>query len=163
MTCRILLYSNAGRTQKVGEELAWELGAQLHEIGSVAPEETLWSRLKMRLFSMLPNQDGYEVPDQPWDRSDLLILGTPVCNGKPARPLRQWLESHPALPDRIAFLMVSDQGDYPAEAVEEMTTLTGHAPVAVLHVCNGDLATGNWKSRMQHFLDQCVVRYRKTA
>ncbi|MGI3166092.1 flavodoxin family protein [Pseudooceanicola sp. 200-1SW] len=163
MTCRILLYCDDGSTLKVGEELAWELGAQLHEIEASTPEEGMWSRMKTGLFALLSRNLTIDVPDQPWDRSDLLILGAPIWQGRSARPLRQWLESQPALPERVAFLLTSDDSGYPAEAVEDLTALTGHKPVAVLHLGRGDLTSGAWKGPVEHFLDQCVVRYRQTA
>ncbi|MBR9762181.1 MAG: hypothetical protein GYB53_01230 [Rhodobacteraceae bacterium] len=163
MTCRILLHSINGRTRKVGEELAWELGAQLHEIDIDTPEHSLAGRLMTRLSSLVARSLSIAVPDQPWQRSDLLILGAPVGNGRAARPLRQWLESHPDLPARVALLLTSDEADYPAQAVEDLTTLTGRKPVAVLHVSDRDISHGTWKGRLEHFLDQCVVRYRNSA
>ncbi|WP_010142140.1 flavodoxin-like protein [Oceanicola sp. S124] len=163
MTCRILLHSIRGRTHKVGEELAWELGAQLHEIDAENTDQTIFGRLRSGFSALVARGISIAVPDQPWDRSDLLILGAPVWNGKAARPMRQWLEGRPALPARVAFLLISDETDYPAEAVEDLSSLTGRKPVAVLHVSDTDFSGGTWKGRLEHFLDQCVVRYRNSA
>lgn len=163
MTCRILLCSDTGHTRKVGEELAWELGAQLHEIDCPMQDAGVLRRVGRGARALLSGDPAPEVPDQPWDRSDMLILGTPACRGRPARPLRQWLESHPALPDRVALLITSADRDYPAQAVSEMTDLIGRAPVAVLHISETDLAQDAWKGRIQHFLDQCLLRYRQSA
>lgn len=163
MTCRILLYSITGCTEKVGEELAWELGAQLHEINGDSRESGVLGRLFSGLSALLARGFTCDVPDQPWERSDLLILGAPVWNGRAARPLRQWLESDPALPDRVAFLLTSEETEYPARAIEDLSSLTGRQPVAVLHVSEADISRGTWKGRLEHFLDQCVVRYRHSA
>ena len=163
MTCRILVYCDDGVTLKIGEELAWTLGAQLHEIEASAGEDGVWSRMKSGLFALFSGALTVDAPDQPWDRSDLLILGAPVWQGRGARPLRQWLETRPDLPERVAFVLTSDRSDYPAEAVEDLTALTGRKPVAVLHLGRPELTSGTWKGPVEHFLDQCVVRYRQSA
>ncbi|PJE30896.1 hypothetical protein CVM39_05480 [Pseudooceanicola antarcticus] len=158
-----MLYSTTGQTQKVSEELAWELGAQMHEINAAPPENGVFGRLFSGFAALLARGLSYDVPDQPWDRSDLLILGAPIWNGRAARPLRQWLESRPALPERVAFLLTSEEAEYPARAIEDLSDLTGRQPVAVLHVSESDISRGTWKGRIEHFLDQCVVRYHHSA
>ncbi|MBT9383053.1 flavodoxin domain-containing protein [Pseudooceanicola sp. CBS1P-1] len=164
MTCRILIYSLHGNTLKVGEALAWELGAQLHEIATAPPEPGLWSMLRQGVGSLLSKSAAeIDVPDQPWEHSDLLILGGSVADGHLARPLRQWLETRPPLPGRVAFFVTSPDGALPEAALREMSRLTGHEPVAVLHVTDSMMARDDWSDEMTRFLEACVVRYRKTA
>lgn len=163
MTCRILLYSFSDRALTVGEGLAWELGAQLHTIDTPAPEPGIWSALKSGIYGLLSRGTPVDVPDQPWHRSDLLILGTPVWGGRVSRPMRQFLATHPELPERVAFLVTSSDGAYPKAVVEEMSKLCGQEPVAVLHVCDQQVNDGSWHRRMEQFLDLCVLRYRQSA
>lgn len=163
MTCRILLYSKVGNTLKVGEELAWELGAQLHEIETPDTEDGFRARLRQKLTSILTKQPQVYASDQPWGSSDLLILGTPACAGRAAHPLRQWLATKPALPERVALLITADESHCPKSVIEDVTRLIGRSPIAVLYASKSELATGAWKSRLSQFLDLCVIRYRQSA
>ncbi|KAA2316261.1 hypothetical protein DL237_08450 [Pseudooceanicola sediminis] len=163
MTCRILLYSKVGNTLKVGEELAWELGAQLHEIEVPDCEDGFRARLRQRISALLSKEPQVYTSDQPWGKSDLLILGTPACAGRAALPLRQWLATRPALPDRVALLITSEEASCPSSVVEDLTRLIGRNPVAVMYASTTELPTGAWKSRLSQFLDLCVVRYRQSA
>ncbi|QOL80721.1 flavodoxin family protein [Pseudooceanicola spongiae] len=163
MTCRILLYSKVGNTLKVGEELAWQLGAQLHEIETPEVEDGFRARLRQKLSSVLSKQPQVYASDQPWASSDLLILGTPATSGRAAEPLRQWLATKPALPERVALLITSDEAQCPKSVIDDMSRLIGRTPVAVLYASKSELATGAWKSRLSPFLDHCVIRHRQSA
>ena len=63
----------------------------------------------------------------------------------------------------MAYALTSNGSQYPAKAVEDLTALTGRKPVAVLHLGRPELTSGTWKGPVEHFLDQCVVRYRQSA
>ncbi len=166
MTCRILLYTLAGKARAVGEELAWQIGAQLHEIEvpeDDAPGGAL-AKLKrgMRAFLPGPSPDIF-VPDQPWNRCDLLILGTPDHSGQVAPPLRKWLDGKPDLPERIAFFVTTPDDTYPEAAFEELERLTGRTSVARLHLTQDEVAASDWSGKIARFLDLCVLRYRHSA
>ncbi|QPM89190.1 hypothetical protein [Pseudooceanicola algae] len=163
MTCRILLDGSAGETLTVAEELAWQLGAQLHEIEAPDPETGVRAALRRKISALRPKQPGILVPDQPWHRSDLMILGTPACQSHIAPALRQWLEMRPALPDRIAFLCTSHDDDSADGVFAELESLTGRDPVAQLHLTSPEIARENWGSKIEHFLERCVIRYRHSA
>ena len=165
MTCRILLDASAEETLTVGEELAWQLGAQLHEIATPEPAPGRRAALRRGVSTLLTRKRAPDlfVPDQPWHKSDLMVLGTPALGSHIAPALRHWLETQPRLPARVAFLCTSEEERFPDEVFSEMERLTGRDPVAQLHLSETEIETESWGEKIHHFLDRCVLRHRHSA
>ena len=162
MTTEVLAYSLTGNTRRVAGDVAAGLGAQLHEIAAPGPAKPgLWAILRLGFAAIFHRRSQITVPPVDWAGADLLVLATPVWAGRVSVPMRQWLETGPALPARVALVVTSGDPRRPDAVFAEFARLTGRDPVATLHlgeaalkgdsyahavgsfvqaICNGDVA-----------------------
>lgn len=159
MTIRILCYSLTGNTRHVAEDLGRALDAPVHLMEAPGPEKPgLWSILKLGFRVLTRARAKVRVPEIDWAASETLILGGPVWMGRLSVPMRTWLETRPALPDRVALLITSGSAERPETLIEEVTKLTGRVPVAVLHVPEAAVKAGDFAQPVASFCRKVLGR-----
>jgi hypothetical protein len=77
--------------------------------------------------------------------------------------MRTWLETRPALPDRVALLITSGSAERPETLIEEFTRLTGRVPVAVLHVPEAAVKAGDFAQPVASFCREVLGRSERGA
>src|SRR5512136_2440098 len=103
----VVYYSRSGNTQRLCEDVAKELGADIEGIQDVKSRKGLFGWL--RSGSEASRRKLPEI--RPFGKDpaqyDLVVLGTPVWAGVMASPLRTWLNANKAKLKAVAFLTTS--------------------------------------------------------
>lgn len=157
MPIRILCHSHTGNTRAACRVLAGKLNAEMDEITAPAPNPGILSTALLIARSLLSRGPAVRVPARDWAAADLVILGAPVWAGRLALPMRQWLETGPALPAKVALVVTSGGPDLPEAVTEEFRRATGRAPLALLHLSDADRAEGTDAAKLAAFAETCAA------
>lgn len=159
MAIRILGYSLTGNTATIWGPVASNLGAETYRISAPGPAKPgLLSILRLGFGALTGRRTRIEVPDIAWEESDLLILACPVWAGRVATPMRQWLMRGPVLPQNIALIVTSGNPDRPDAVFDELCRLTGHRPIATLHLGEAQVKSGDYDAVVSQFCTEVAER-----
>jgi hypothetical protein len=101
-------------------------------------------------------------PGRNLDAYDVIVVGSPAFRGAVASPVRTYLERQRVRLRTVAlFTTCGDRGG--EEAVEQMSLLCKHAPLARLVVRELDLRTGRARVDIADFARRITVRARHLA
>lgn len=150
----IVCYSLSGKTRKVCEEIAGITGAPLHELSTGGPGPgplgmVVWS---MRtVFGAAPRVEAPE--DLDLAAADWAVLAAPLWVGKPALPMTAWLDTRPALPERVGFVITSGSDKRPEGAFGQFGAAAKRKPTATLHLPEGRVGKSSAESEIAAFCD----------
>jgi flavodoxin len=134
----VVYYSLSGNTERVANDIAASLGADIERLHERTPRRGLFGYLRAAFDSLrekgVPLEDfGKCVDDYP-----LVIIGTPVWAGRITPAVRTYLETIRGRCRRVAFFTTSGATD-PAEIVPAMEKLAGLPAAAVAGFTARDL------------------------
>jgi flavodoxin len=148
----IAYYSWTGHTRQIAEAIAAAIGADVEAIreprprtGALAFLRSLWEALRAKPAQILaPVKDAAAY--------DLVVLGTPVWAGQMASPLRAYIAQQRGKLARIAVFCT--EGSASGEkAIAQVAALCGKQPVASLIVTERDLKSGDYRRKVEDFVN----------
>ncbi|MEM8811469.1 MAG: hypothetical protein AAGF59_02545 [Pseudomonadota bacterium] len=149
----VAYYSGSGHTTATADEIAAELGATVERIfcpGLDGRPLTFMRQLASALFRTRPPIAPIAETPQSFD---LLVLGAPVWAGRLATPALSYLTTvQGRLPPVALFLSAAGAGT--GGAVDQVSQIIGHPPVAVVSITNGDRTSGDQIGKIQDFVDR---------
>ena len=98
----VAYYSRTGITKRIGEELAEALEADSEEIVDQKSRKGRIGWLKAGMDATLQKMTEIKVQKTPKDY-DVVIVGTPIWNGRVTPAIRTYLQSHDFSKRKIAF------------------------------------------------------------
>lgn len=119
----VLYYSRTGTTRTLAKALADEFRADLAEIRCPRYDGGPLRTLRAGYDSLVGNLPPIKVLQATPRDYDLLLLGAPIWTSHPAVPLRAFLASAPALPDRVGLFLAHGGHSPPETAVSETEAL----------------------------------------
>lgn len=147
----VVYYSRTGATAKVAQALAQATGADVEVLadtvdrrGPIGFLRSLYDAARHRGTALAPlKADPIEY--------DLVIVGTPDWGASVAAPVRTFLKTFSPRLKRVAFFITDGVKDH-AAVFRDMTTLTGHEPVATLEVLHDDALAGRFGPQVTAFV-----------
>lgn len=152
MAKQIIYYSMTGNTKRVCQQLAMQLDCTAD--GIQAPFEGkpgLLKILKLGFFALSRRKTRITAPRIRTASTDLLILGAQIWAGTLSPPMREFLDTAPDLPDRVALVLTSGDPKYPTNAFDDFARRTGRTPIATLHVSEADAKSGRFDQKLTSF------------
>ena len=152
----VVYYSRTGRTRRVAERLARELGGTAISIRESVRRRGLFGYLR----SLLEAVTGQTSSIDPWcpvpQPSDLVILGTPVWGWHLSPPVREFARLHAERIRRVAFFCtMGGSGD---EAVfRQLATVLGREPEDTLALTEREVAlleSAPASAKISHFVQR---------
>jgi flavodoxin len=125
----IVFFSSSGNTERVANDLAARLGADIERLHECKPRRGFFGHLRAVLDSLQGKSVLLEDIGKCADDYPLVIIGTPVWAGRITPAVRTYLKIIRGRCRRVAFFTTSAATD-PAEVVPSMEKLTGLPAVA---------------------------------
>ena len=154
MKVLVVYHSRTGHTQRLAQQLAQALGAELATIEEQRPAQGALGWLRTRLQAAL----GHEPPIRPPRRSpegyDLVLVGTPVLGWRLAPPVRSFARAWRGRLPEVAFFATSNGADA-RPALDELRRLLGRPPLAELVIeaeAVGALPLARGRSQLRQFV-----------
>lgn len=161
MKVLVVYHSRSGHTQRLAEQLAQELRADLAAIQEQKPADGAVGWLRTRMQALL----GQATPIRPPRRSpadyDLVLVGTPVLGWRLAAPVRTFARSCRGQLTSVAFFATSNGADA-RPAFDELRQLIGRPPLAELVIdaeAIGALSLARGRSHLRQFVRQLQARF----
>jgi flavodoxin len=107
MRSLVVYYSRTGSTKFVAEMVAKELGAETEELVDQKSRRGILGFLRSGYESTRGVETKLKETTRDPSQFDLVVLGTPVWNGRPSSPIRTYLKSHDLSGKRTAIFCVS--------------------------------------------------------
>ncbi len=123
-----MYYSRTGKTKFVAEKIALELKAEIEEIVDLKNRTGLLGFLRAGYDATLGNETEIgETKKSPSD-FDLILIGTPVWNGRPTPAIRTYLKKNDLAGKKIA-IFCTDEGMENEKAMERIKALVSNGTV----------------------------------
>jgi len=153
MSILVVYYSRSGMTKKIAQAIAEKLGADQEEIISLEERKGLTGYLKSGQEAAQKKLAKIKPPEKKVGDYDLVIVGTPVCVGTMASPVRTYLNSNLGRFRTVAFF--TTQGSIKDQKVfKELTEVLGKDPIATLKVKTKEAATDDYTIKLEKFLKE---------
>jgi menaquinone-dependent protoporphyrinogen IX oxidase len=139
MKVLVVYYSRTGRTKRLAERLATELGGSTVAITERKDRAGLFG-YQRSLFEAVTGRDATIEPlrRQPAEY-DLVLIGTPIWGWHLSSPVRAFANRHGKGLKRVAFFCtMGGSGD--RSAFDELARITGKRPEAVLALTEAEMA-----------------------
>jgi len=149
----VVYYSLSGNTERVAEDLAARLGAELQKIGDVRNRRGWLGYLRAAFDSIRERPAELTDTGKNPDGYALTLIGTPIWAGKITPAIRTYLRTHRGSFNDVAFFTTS--GSTPEEnVVPAMERLAGRQAVASAGFNYVDLKTaGLYGKKLNAFLE----------
>ncbi|WP_371059990.1 hypothetical protein [Rhodosalinus sp. 5P4] len=150
----VVCYSLGGKTRKVCERIAELTGAPLHQLAAPGPGPGPLAFVVWSMRTVFGTATPVEAPDALDPGSaDWAVLAAPLWVGKPALPMSRWLDTRPALPDRIGLVITSGAAKRPDGAFSQMAAEARRRPAATLHLPEGRVGKNSAATEIATFCD----------
>jgi flavodoxin len=158
----VVHYSRTGRTRRVAELLAGDLGADLEEIADRGDRLGTVGYLRCALEGIL----GASTPIEPSRRLpadyDLVVVGTPVWYASVSSPVRTYLGLNRHRLPRIAFFLT--HGGFGGQRVlGQMRALAGREPIGELVLREREIESGAYRKKIADFERRLRAGARKSS
>jgi len=155
MKTLVVYYSRTGNTEKVGNELAKELKADVEKIidlknriGAISWLSAGHDAMKKKLTEIV------EIKKDP-SIYDLVVVGTPVwVTVTPA--IRTYLRNNKDKFKKLAFY--STKGGSETKTFKDMEEEAGKEPIATLELTTKEVNENSYKEKLQKFVDSSKKR-----
>jgi flavodoxin len=148
----VVCYSRTGTTRLVADAIASRLGCAVEELvdtrrrtGLVGTVRSAYDAIRRKLTVIAP------IRHTPSDYS-LVVIGGPVWAGSLPPAVRAYLTSYGATLPRVAFFC-TEHASGAGAVFQEMTRVSGRAPVAVLAVHADEVARSAYLRAVDEFAD----------
>lgn len=131
----IVYYSRDGHTDRLAEQLANALDADMFRITTVRYSGNTFGYLHAG-FDSLTGRFPIIAPIPRLSAYASVSLGAPIWTSYPATPLRAYLASHPKLPDAVGMFTTSSGNVSQDKAFSMARKLVGHPFVTTMNVPN---------------------------
>lgn len=140
MSARILVvyFSRSGHTQKIAEEIARSLGADLEAISDPTPRSGFAGYLRCGFEASFKRLVEIAAATHDPGEYDLVIVGTPIWDMSLSSPVRSYLHRYQDRLKAVAFFCTCG-GSGGDRVFAQMARVSGHAPVATLIVREAEL------------------------
>ena len=147
----LVYYSRTGTTRRIAEEIRESLGCDVEEVVDKKSRSDLLGWLRAGRDGGAGNLTCIGLGVRDVSEYDLMILGTPIWNGKVSAPIRTYVvENRGRLPE-VAFFSTQDGEEN--KAFDEMEGLCEKPPVAAVQlVSKREIETGEYKGKLEGFL-----------
>lgn len=152
----IVFYSRTGTTRQVAEQLAAQLGAEVHEVRDVRSRAGLAGDVRCVVDNLLQRHVAYAYDGRPLAAYDQVVLLTPIWIGRLAAPMRSFLADHGRVQGRLAVVcLMASRGAF--NAIEEVARLSGKVPQPVLALLQRQVQTGEAREMLDGFVGQIAA------
>jgi flavodoxin len=148
----VVFYSRTGTTKKVAEAIAAKLGCDIEEIIDTKSRRGLLGFLRSGLEATLKRLTTIEEIKNDPALYDVVIIGTPVWNGTMSSAIRTYLSQYKEDLQNIAFFCT--QGSSGNNAFEEMESLCGKKPLALLELTSKEVEKGEGTDKVEQFVTE---------
>jgi flavodoxin len=149
----VIVYSRSGRTKKIGEEIAHELGSDLVEIKEVKSRRGIFGFLRSGMEAMRKMLPPIQAPQIDLASYKTVIIGTPIWASNISSPVRSFLVNYCQKIPSVAFFCTKGGKDF-IDPFTEMGALVQRAPVATLALSEEEVKKGFYKASLIQFLKQ---------
>lgn len=158
----VVYYSRTGRTKKVAEAIASQLGADIEEIVDTTPRKGLRAIFHATLDGLLGRTTDIEEPAKdPYDY-DLIVVGTPIWAGSVCAPVRDYFTwTDGAIRNAAFFLTHGSLGE--GRVFHQMEALSGAKPVEVLALHRFDMRSKRGPAKIAAFTEKLLKRMTPAA
>jgi flavodoxin len=139
MKVLVAYFSRSGRTKRVAERLARELGGSAMAIGERGSRRGLFGYQRSLFEAVTGCEAKIEPPRKASRDFDLMLIGTPIWGWRLSSPVRAFARRYGKGCQRVAFFCtMGGSGDRAAFA--ELERLVGRRPEAVLALTEAEVA-----------------------
>jgi len=152
----VAFYSLSGHTRVLANQIRLAGAGDLEEISEPDSRLGFPGEARALIDSMLRRAPTIRRPEYDPAKYDVLLLGGPVWSGRIAAPVRTYARSYGARARSVAFFCTYDS-DGAHSAMQELATLCGRHPEAVLAVPAHALVSGGHEEELHRFIRQVVA------
>ena len=153
MKALVAYYSRTGNTEKLAEEIAARMGADLQKIREERSRAGLKGAFLSCWHSFAEKKPEIKEADKVPEDYDIVILGTPVWAGNVAAPVRTFMIKHREVFDKAAFF--NTFGITRSDKIfATMQELVGKRPETVLGINKKLLQKDQYADRVEQFVEE---------
>ncbi|MEM2885773.1 MAG: flavodoxin [Thermoproteota archaeon] len=146
----VVYYSRTGTTKKVAETIAQALGCDVEEVIDTKDRSGLIGWLRSGRDAASRKLTTIEKTKNRPETYDVVVIGTPVWNGKASTPIMTYVSQYKDLFKEVAFFCTHDGSG--EGALRDLETLCGKKPLATLALRRKqEVATGEYVGKAKRF------------
>ena len=149
----VIIYTRSGRTKKIGEEIAHELGCELVEIKDLKSRRGIFGFLRSGMEAMKKMLPPIQSPQIDLTLYKTAIVGTPIWASKMSSPIRSFLVNYCQKIQSVAFFCTKGGADT-IDPFSEMGALVQRTPIATLALFEQEIKTNLYQDKLKGFLKQ---------
>lgn len=138
MKILITYYSRSGKTEKIAEQVALKINAELQKISDQKNRAGIFGFISSGNEAYLKQTTTIDKLEKDPANFDLIIIGTPVWAGNVSSPVRSFLKEYNSKFKKVAFFCTS-MGSDPGPIFSAMEKLATQKPLAVMNVTARDM------------------------
>ncbi|WP_407381252.1 flavodoxin family protein [Methanobrevibacter sp.] len=152
MSVLVAYYSRTDITKKVAEEIAGRLNADTEEIVSTVKYDGKIGYARAGKDAMTVKI--IELGDLKYDPSDYdtVYLGVPVWAGKAANPVISYIKQNEGKFNNVKFFVTAGANGFES-SFKQMEEFVGKAPLKTLAITTKEVKNGEFKEKLDSFLD----------
>lgn len=156
----VVFHSRSGTTRRVAHAVAQSLGAEIEEIADLKRRTGLFGLFGAILDALGRRCTPIGEPDRNPADYDIVIIGSPVWNGRMSAPVRSYLDRFRGRFKAIAFLCTSGGKNDENALFAEMADFADCAPKAVVAVTEAEVSEGSEWENVTAFEESIVSALR---
>ena len=149
----VVCTSRDGTTRNLGEAIARTLVCPFEEIIDLRKWSGLCGFLIAGMDAARAKLTQIGPPRQDPTQFDLLIVGTPVWDGRMAPAVRTYLKRFQGRLPNLAFYCTAG-GSNSKKTLEELSAFTGKQPLALLSLRRSAVRSGDYRVALMKFADR---------
>ena len=151
MVAAIVVYSNTGNTRRVAEAVGKSLAVPVASLLAPMVKPTPWAVLRLGFATLFGGTTPVQLQGANPAGAELVVLAAPVWAGRLSVPMRSWLATHPALPERVALVMTGGAPTVSPNAFADFASHAGRKPVATFYASEAEVKAGTFTAACEAF------------
>ena len=151
MKILVIFYSRSNNTHRVAEEIRNTLDCDLEEVFDTQNRTGALGYMRSVINAIRKTPAVIKEIKNDLATYDLIIIGTPVWNGKMATPIRTFITQNHAKFKNTAFFCTATGPNFDG-TFNEMKELSETSPLAQLGFRAKEIKDGSYKSKVDEFV-----------
>ncbi|MFW6176310.1 MAG: flavodoxin family protein [Thermoplasmatota archaeon] len=153
MRALIIYFSRSGNTERIGEELAGVLDADIEKIEDQKERRGILGWIESGRDSIKKRTTSIKKLEHKPQSYDVTIVGTPVWAGDLTPAIRTFLKKYHRKIDNVAFFSTSKSGET-SKIYDTMKKTVDIEPISTLTITEKEIKKRNYEKKMDEFIEE---------
>lgn len=149
----IIYFSRSGHTERIGEELADRLDADIEKIEDQKERRGILGWIKSGRDSIKKRTTIIKELEHKPQSYDITIVGSPVWAGNVPPATRTFLKKYHRTIDNVAFFSTSKSGET-TKMYNTMERTVDIEPISTLTITEKEIKKKNYENKMDEFIEE---------